>query len=311
MRILLFGRTGQLGAELLPRLARLGEVVAPARDCRTLCGDLTRPEDIARAIAELRPALVVNAAAMNDVEAAETPEGAALADLVNAQAPGAMARECARLSALFVHFGSDYVFGEGAGPRDEAAPAAPMNAYGRSKLAGERLIREAGAGSLVLRLSWLVSERRRNFMKTILALAAERAELSAADDQTSVPTAASFAAEATVRLIERELARHDVVSRSAAGILHLVPRGAATRHAFARWTVREALALGAPLAAAPEGIRPAPSSAFATRALRPRDSRLANARLASLLPAPLPGWEEAALPALGRLVRHMQEGTQP
>ena len=307
MRIVLFGATGQLGAELLPRLRELGEVAAPPRAGSPLCGDLEMPQEVARTITDLSPALVVNAAAMNDVEAAETPEGGEKARLANALAPAEMAAACARAGALFVHFSTDYVLGEGEGPRDETAAPSPLNAYGRSKLEGERLIAESGARSLVFRVSWLVSARRRNFLKTILGLAARKASLRAASDQMSVPTAAAFAAQASAALAARELRCGDVRPAAPGGILHLVPAGFATRHSFAQWALREAASLGSPLLARAGDVEPASSSDFPSRARRPADSRLANARAAALLGG-VPRWEACAAGALAELAARMQQG---
>ncbi len=195
--LLVFGRTGQVGSYL----AEMPGVVALGREA----ADLADPDACAAAIRAHAPAAVINAAAWTAVDAAEEdPQGAHLA---NAAAPGAMAQACARLGIPLVHVSTDYVFdGSGARPwRPEDTPA-PLNAYGRSKLAGERAVAGAGGVHAVLRTSWVVSARGRNFLTTMLRLGAGRDRLSVVADQIGGPTPAADLAAAchavALRLIE-------------------------------------------------------------------------------------------------------------
>ena len=177
--ILLTGAGGQLGRELLPALARQGEVVAFDRAAL----DLARPDAIVAAMRLVKPAIVVNAGAYTNVDQAERePE---LADAVNGVAPGVIAEEAKRSGALVVHYSTDYVFdGEARSPYDEDHPVAPRSAYGRSKLAGERAIAQSGASALVFRTSWVYGLAGRNFLVTMRRLAGERSVLRVVDDQT-------------------------------------------------------------------------------------------------------------------------------
>lgn len=185
--ILVFGRTGQVGS----CLAAQPGVVALGRDR----ADLSDPDACAAAIRAIAPAAVINAAAWTAVDAAEgDPEGAHLA---NAAAPGAMAQAAARLGVPFVHISTDYVFdGSGTAPwRPEDTPG-PLNVYGRSKLAGERAVAAAGGVHAILRTSWVVSPRGKNFLTTMLRLGAERERLTVVADQIGGPTPAADLAAA-------------------------------------------------------------------------------------------------------------------
>jgi dTDP-4-dehydrorhamnose reductase len=182
--ILLTGKTGQVGAELHQMLPELARVIAPDRTQL----DLLRPEDIRHVLREVRPQLIVNAAAYTAVDAAETDEAQAM--VVNAEGPALLAEEANRLGAALVHYSTDYVFdGLKTEPYDEADPTSPINVYGRTKLAGEKAIRKSGVPHLILRTSWLYERRGRNFLVTVLRLATEREELKIVCDQMGSPNA--------------------------------------------------------------------------------------------------------------------------
>jgi dTDP-4-dehydrorhamnose reductase len=169
--ILLTGKTGQVGSELLRLLPGIGEVVAPARHEL----DLLNSDSIRRAVREIRPELIINAAAFTAVDAAETQEAEAHA--INAYAPGVLAEEANKIGAAVVHYSTDYVFdGSKTTPYDEQDPPAPINAYGRTKLAGEQAVRATGVPHLIFRTAWVYSTQGRNFLRTILRLATEREE---------------------------------------------------------------------------------------------------------------------------------------
>src|SRR6267378_4410204 len=164
--ILLTGKNGQVGAELLRLLPQVGEVVAFGHDQL----DLSNPADIRRTIREVRPQLIVNAAAYTAVDQAETDETTAQA--VNAHAPGLLAEEAKKIGATLIHYSTDYVFdGLKRVPYDEADSANPINVYGKTKFAGEQAIRRSGVPYLIFRTSWVYATRGRNFLLTILRLA--------------------------------------------------------------------------------------------------------------------------------------------
>ncbi|RMF81743.1 MAG: dTDP-4-dehydrorhamnose reductase, partial [Nitrospirae bacterium] len=192
MRILLTGSRGQVGWELARALAPLGEVVA--LDHAAL--DLEDEGAVRRAVREARPRVVVNAAAYTAVDRAESEPERAMR--INGEAPGWLAQEAAACGAALVHYSTDYVFdGRKPAPYVESDPPAPLNAYGRSKLAGERAVAAAGVPHLILRTSWVYAARGRNFPRTILRLARERDLLRVVDDQVGAPTWARWIAGAT------------------------------------------------------------------------------------------------------------------
>jgi dTDP-4-dehydrorhamnose reductase len=193
MSLLVFGRTGQVARELA-RLAPEG-MVQLGRDA----ADLGIPGACDAAIRRQRPSVVINAASYTNVNRAEAEE--ALARRINAAAPGEMARACADLGVPFLHVSTDYVFdGSGTLPRTEADPVAPLNAYGRSKLAGEQAVAAAGGRHAILRTSWVFSAHGTNFVRTMLALSETRDTLSVVDDEVGGPTAAGDIAAALLRM---------------------------------------------------------------------------------------------------------------
>jgi dTDP-4-dehydrorhamnose reductase len=197
-RVLLFGRAGQVGGEVLRLLGGSGKVTAPAE------GDVDFRDEVGlrRAVQAARPGVIVNAAAYTAVDRAEDQSERALAHAVNAVAPGALAEEAARLGALFVHYSTDYVFdGRKRAPYVEADPPAPLSVYGRTKLDGERRVLAAGGRSVILRTSWVYSPRGANFLLTMLRLFMERDEVKVVDDQVGAPTTARYLAEATLQVI--------------------------------------------------------------------------------------------------------------
>ena len=177
------GKTGQVGAELLALLPRLGEVAA--FDRHEL--DLSNPDQIRRAIRDVQPTVIVNAAAYTLVDQAEREEKQA--QILNVEAPALMAEEAKKIGAVLVHYSTDYVFdGLKDFPYDEDDQPNPINVYGMTKLAGEEAIRAAGVPHLIFRTAWVYGTRGRNFMLTILRLATEREELRIVSDQFGAPT---------------------------------------------------------------------------------------------------------------------------
>jgi len=209
--ILLIGKTGQVGFELERALAPLGRLVAPDRTEL----DLTSADSIRQAVKSIQPDIVVNAGGFTIVDAAESdPE---LAMQLNGVAPGILAECAAETDALLIHYSTTFVFdGTKNTPYHEEDEPNPLNAYGRSKLFGERAVMAAGCKSLILRASWVYSDRRTNFVLAMLKLARSKPELKVVDDQIGAPTWARDYADATAAL----LAKPDRL-REAPGIYHL------------------------------------------------------------------------------------------
>lgn len=189
MKLLLTGKNGQVGFELQRALAVLGEVMAiDSEDC-----DLADEAAIRRVVRAIRPDVIVNPAAYTAVDKAESEQ--ALAQAINARAPGVLAEEAKALGALLVHYSTDYVFdGSKAGAYLESDTPNPISVYGSTKLAGERAIAASCERLLILRTSWVVGAHGGNFAKTMLRLAAERQSLSVVADQFGAPTSAALLA---------------------------------------------------------------------------------------------------------------------
>jgi dTDP-4-dehydrorhamnose reductase len=267
LRILLTGRNGQVGWELERALPALGEVIATDR--ATL--NLEDPDALRRVVRELKPGLIVNAAAYTAVDKAEAERELALK--INAVAPGILADEAKRLGARLVHYSTDYVFdGTRRSPYAESDRPNPISHYATTKLGGERAIVASGCHHLVLRTSWVYGPRAANFYQIILRKAEADEPMRMVDDQTSVPTMSRFVAENTVALLRRQ----------ASGLLHLVPSGAATRYDFACEVVR--------VTGSRSQVQPARTAEFPAPAARPVYSVLDNRRAAEILGSALPDW---------------------
>jgi dTDP-4-dehydrorhamnose reductase len=286
MKILLFGKNGQVGWELQRSLSILGDLVALDFDSTGLSGDFSRPESLVNTVRAVQPDVIVNAAAHTAVDKAESEP--ALARTLNALAPGVLAQEARSLNALLVHYSTDYVFdGSGNQPRDEDAPTGPLSVYGQTKLEGEELIRASGCLHLILRTSWVYAARGGNFARTMLKLAAEREQLKVINDQIGAPTGADMLADITAHAIR--LARHEP---SLAGTYHAVAAGETSWFEYARFVIEWARAQGRPVKLAPEAIEPVPTTAFPLPAKRPLNSRLSTARLRTQLGLEPPHWQQ-------------------
>ncbi|SNT01805.1 dTDP-4-dehydrorhamnose reductase [Antarctobacter heliothermus] len=280
--ILVFGRTGQVATEL----RRLGDVTALGRGD----ADLENPQACADAIHQHRPDIVINAAAYTAVDRAEEDE--TRATLINGTAPAAMARACAQTGAALVHISTDYVFdGTGTVPFAPDAPTAPINVYGRSKLAGEAAIRAAGGPHAILRTSWVFSAHGTNFVKTMLRLGAERGRLSIVADQIGGPTSA--AAIARTCLAVGQALRH---APEKSGTYHLSGAPNVSWADFARAIFDRA-------GLTPE-VQDIPTSAYPTPAVRPLNSRLDNTSLTRTFGVPRPDWRADLDQVLRELAAH-------
>lgn len=279
MTLLVFGKTGQVALELarrVPDAVFLGRAEA----------DLSDPAACAARIAEIRPQAVINAAAWTAVDRAETEEAAAL--VVNGEAPAAMARACAAALIPFVQISTDYVFdGTGTEPFAPDHPTAPLNAYGRTKLAGEDGVRAAGGVHAILRTSWVFSAHGNNFLKTMLRLGATREVLNVVGDQTGGPTPAGAIADACLQIAHR-LRRAPETS----GTYHFSGAPDVSWADFAR-----AIMAGAGLACRIEDI---PTSAWPTPAARPANSRLDCTSL-SVFGLDRPDWRAAVAQIIDEL----------
>lgn len=284
MKILLFGKNGQLGWELQRSLLPLGEVIALDRQGEAgLCGDLEDMKALAATIYAVAPDVLVNAAAYTAVDRAEEEPESVL--LINAQAPRVMAQAMAELGGLMVHYSSDYVFdGSGAHAWKEDDPAAPLNVYGMTKLRGEEAIRSAGCRHLIVRSSWMYGLRGENFIRTMVRLAGERESLRIVDDQIGAPTGAELVADVTAHLLRSALNGLELQ-----GVYHLAAAGETSWYAYACFIIDTARKLGFEFKV--DTIEPIVSSSYQTPALRPLNSRLDTSRLRNHFRLYLPHWQ--------------------
>ena len=295
MRILLTGARGQVGWELARSLMPLGEVIAPGRE---RC-DLARPETLAALVAELAPQVIVNAAAYTAVDRAETEE--TLAHRVNAEAVGELAVAARRAGALLVHYSTDYVFdGSKAGAYLEDDPVAPLNAYGRGKLAGEQAVAAAGCDYLIFRTTWVYAARGANFLLTMLRLGAEREALRVVADQFGAPTWARNIADASAQAVA-QACRERAAGNFRSGLFHMAGGGETSWHGFAEAIFAHARRVLPDRVLKVAEVVPIGSADYPTPAARPSNSRLDQQALAARFGLRLPHWEQALLRCLEEL----------
>ncbi|KDR57552.1 dTDP-4-dehydrorhamnose reductase [Arthrospira platensis] len=289
MRILLTGKNGQLGSELQPLLTPLGEVFAVGRD--TL--DLAKPDAISSLMAEIKPHIVVNAAAYTAVDKAETETD--LATAINGIAPGILAAESQRINAKLIHVSTDYVFdGTQSHPYVETDPTNPLGQYGASKLAGEQAILATDANYAIIRTAWVYGAGGTgNFVKTMLRLGREREELRVVMDQVGTPTWTGDLATAIVQLIPQ-------LNSETSGIYHYTNSGVTSWYDFAIAIFEEAKLLGVPLKI--QQVIPITTAEYPTPARRPAYSVLNGKKLATLLGNHPPQWRSGLRTMLKTLI---------
>jgi dTDP-4-dehydrorhamnose reductase len=296
MRILLLGSGGQVGHELRRSLTLLGDVVALDHPQM----DLADPRGLPPIVRSAIPDVIVNAAAYTAVDRAEQEPD--VAHTVNATSVGVLADEALARGALLVHFSTDYVY-PGTGERSwtEADATAPVNAYGRSKLAGDVAIAQSGCRHVILRTSWVYASRGKNFVRTILRLAKERDQLRVVNDQFGVPTSASFLADVAARVIDRHMMGG---GGGGAGVYHAVPGGVTTWFGVAGAVLERARLRGFVPRLSDGGLMPCTTAEYPLPAARPMNSRLDTARLRRDFGLQCGDWRDD----LHRVVDELMEG---
>ncbi len=286
MKILLFGKTGQVGWELQRSLAPLGEVVALDTRSTDYCGDFLNPVGLAQTVLALRPDVIVNAAAYTAVDKAEADS--ANAHTINAVAQVNIAQAAMQIGATVVHYSTDYVFdGSGTAPWCETDTPAPLSVYGASKLAGEQAIAASGARHMIFRTSWVYGARGGNFAKTMLRLAQQREALSVIDDQIGAPTGADLLADITAHAIVRLAAKPQL-----SGLYHLAAAGETSWYGYAQHVFEQARLKGVVLKLDNAQFKAIPTSAYPTAAQRPLNSRLNCSKLKSHFDLYIPPWQQ-------------------
>ena len=285
MKLLLFGANGQVGWELQRSLSPLGVLISLDRHNTEPCGDLSNLSGLARAVASVRPDVIVNAAAYTAVDKAEAD--VENADLINALAPEALAIAAHAVGAWLVHFSTDYVFdGSGDKPWLETDVTGPLSVYGRTKLDGELRIAAHCPKHLIFRTSWVHAARGGNFAKTMLRLARERDTLSIVNDQFGAPTGADLLADVAAHAI-----RQVAASSNNAGVYHVAAAGETTWFNYAKYVVAESIRAQAAPEIIVKSINPVATSAFPTAAKRPHNSRMDTSKLQQTFGLQLPPWQ--------------------
>jgi dTDP-4-dehydrorhamnose reductase len=277
LRILLTGRTGQVGSALQRSLAPLGKVIAFDRKGLDLLS-------IGDTIVKAKPDIIVNAAAYTAVDRAEREQDMAFA--VNARAVENLAREAKSLDALLVHFSTDYVFdGEKPAPYVETDAPNPLSVYGRSKLEGERAIAASGCRHIIFRTSWVYAPGGRNFLHAILAAAKTKPELRVVNDQRGAPTSSGAIAGAVAQVLAHP--------GKAGGLYHLSAAGETTWHGFAKeiLSMKRLQTTTVPIS----------SAEYGAEAKRPKNSLLDNGKIGAELGITLPGWRQGLAAVLAAI----------
>lgn len=299
MKILLTGQTGQIGGELTLHLQGLGEVVYFPRTGMDL-SDLNQVREVIRRV---QPDLIVNPAAYTVVPKAESEP--ALAMRINGEAPDVIAEEAQRLGAAMIQYSTDFVFdGTQSKPYDETAPTNPLNVYGKTKLAGEQAVAKHCEAHWILRTSWVYNAHGGNFMKNIVRLAQEQAELTVVADQFGAPTWSRTVSRTTREMLNhcRGNAAHALAHiRATSGIYHMTANGEASWHEYASFIVDHLRARGVPTKiSGSAAIKPIPAPPSLPR--RPQSSRLSLDKLEATFKLCMPNWRADAIKCLDEII---------
>jgi len=293
-KILLISCTGQVGAELWRGLQPLGDVIPADQNLTTVTRlDLTNPQQIRELIQQLKPNIIVNAAAYTAVDKAEQDQHIAMA--VNATAPQILADLAKQNDALLVHYSTDYVFdGIKRTPYLETDTPNPLNMYGKSKLAGDQAIQASGCNYLIFRTSWVYGRYGQNFLLTIQRLAKEREELRIVADQIGSPTWSRLIADMTAQVLSQLYSprfKKEIFS-DISGIYNLTCGGQTNWCEFAQRISERA--------PKPPRVIPIPTADYPAPAKRPLYSVLSNEKLAQTFGLELPNWDDALNICLSR-----------
>jgi dTDP-4-dehydrorhamnose reductase len=292
MKILLIGKDGQVGFALHKKLSSLGEVIATGRE--TL--DLLNLKVVAQFIDQLRPDIIINAAAYNAVDKAESEP--ILAHQINVLAPKVLAEKATELNIPLIHFSTDYVFD---GLKKEAYLESdliqPLSVYGKSKAEGEVAVMQHSK-NIIIRTSWLFGARRHNFLKTVLHLLCIHDHLSMVNDQWGNPTSVCTIADATFKIVDTLF---NDVSFKNYGTYHVTNEGETNWHDYAIFIAHEAKRLGFPIRTDPNFIKSISTLNYPTPASRPLNSRLNIEKIKKTFMLELPHWQDEVKKVLNTL----------
>ncbi|MBS9543019.1 dTDP-4-dehydrorhamnose reductase [Morganella morganii subsp. morganii] len=295
MKILLFGKNGQVGWELQRSLAPLGEIIALDSQSNDFHANFLEPEKLSETIEKIQPDIIVNAAAYTAVDNAEKDQENAYT--INSDSVCILAKIAKKHNIWLVHYSTDYIFnGNGNNYWKENDKPAPLNIYGLSKLQGEYAIVENCHKYIIFRTSWVYAAKGNNFAKTMLNLGKIRSELSVIDDQYGVPTSAELLADCTCHAIRQALLNPNI-----AGIYHLVPKGETNWYEYAKLIFNEAKKLNYPLTI--EHLHPIPATQYPLPAKRPYNSRLDTQKFEDTFKLNLPNWKDGVIRLIHELIQ--------
>jgi dTDP-4-dehydrorhamnose reductase len=271
--LLIYGKYGQVGSALASR-AKNATIIASTD------ADFSVYENIEKVLEDINPSAIINATAYTNVDKAETDTEAAYK--ANVTIPESLAKYCKIMDIPFIHYSTDYVFpGEGNTPYKETDTPAPINIYGKTKLAGEQAIEAIGGKYIILRTSWVYNETHKNFLTTMLRFGKEREELSIVSDQIGAPTYAGDIADATLKALEKPFE---------SGVYHLCNAGETSWYNYAQEIFELARTQNIPLIV--DKVSPISSSEYKAAAKRPLNSRLNCDKAKMLLNITMPDWKE-------------------
>ena len=295
MKILVTGKNGQVGHELMRTLAPLGQVVGvDVKEC-----DFAQSAAIDALLERVKPDIIVNPAAYTEVDKAESQP--TIAHAVNAQAPKLLARYAARHNIPIIHFSTDYVFD---GNKDSAYveddEANPKSVYGKTKWLGEEAVRKIAAKHIIIRTSWVFGSHGVNFLKTTLKLAQERDKISVVSDQFGAPTSARLLADAVAQIVT-ELGEPGSYRKY--GTYHVAARGETSWHGYAQVVVEKAIKLGMDIKINLKDIKPISSKDYPMPAPRPANSRLDTMKVSTVFSVSLHKWQDEVEKVIQELVK--------
>ena len=289
IKILLFGKDGQLGSELQNYLSDAFELISLSRDSYNYCGNLEDTKGLTDSIKKINPDIVINAAAYTQVDKAEIEFEKNYK--VNHLAPLAIASELAGTDRLLIHYSTDYIFnGTGTLPWKENDNKDPLNEYGKAKLLGETEIKQSLCKYLILRPSWVYSSGKNNFLTSIIKLARERDSLDVIDDQIGVPTSSDFVSAITLKLIKYYV--NDIKSNTMINqCYNIAPKGEASWFDIAVEIVKQLKILKMETKLLSENIRRVKTKDYMQSAKRPYNSRLNTMKVRALLSEDFATWK--------------------
>ena len=294
MKILVTGKNGQVGFELMRSLAPLGKVIGvDINEC-----DLKDAAAIEKLLDKVKPDLIVNSAAYTAVDKAETEP--VLAHAINAKAPEILAKFASRRNIPIIHYSTDYVFdGLKEGAYAETDKVNPSSVYGKTKALGEAAVRNNAPKHIILRTSWVFGSHGVNFLKTMLKLAQERSKLSIVSDQIGAPTSAALLADVTAE-IAKQLFEPGACQKY--GTYHLVTEGETSWHGYAQMVVAKANELGVKTKVSADAIHAIKTADYPLPAPRPANSRLDTSKIKSAFVLTLPSWQDEVAKVLQALI---------